>query len=99
MSKRIFADFSHKTLVPSPDTYFKEEQNRSALTGRCEVKGAAFNSPLNSQHTFRGVRTFHPSPPRFDFNIDLKDSMKPAPTSYNTLVSPRKQTISHMQKK
>ena len=23
-TKRVFADYKHKTLVPSPDTYYKE---------------------------------------------------------------------------
>ena len=46
------------------------------------VKGAGFNSTINSQHTWRGIRTINPKPERFD-HYDPRDALKPAPTQYN----------------
>ena len=27
-TERVFADYKHKTLVPSPDTYYREDHKR-----------------------------------------------------------------------
>jgi len=95
-SKRVFAEFKHKTLVPSPDTYFKEER---AMTKKGELQGAAFCATNNSIHTFYGVRTIHKSPPRFDNIKDKYDSKKPAPTSYNPKDYHRKKALAHVRAK
>jgi len=79
MTTRVFADLKHKTLVPSPDAYFKEERTK---THRGELRGAAFGAANNSEHKFYGCRSINGSPSRFDEHQPVKDSMKPAPTSY-----------------
>ena len=86
MSTRVFADFRHKLPVPSPDTYFKVEHNPILSPQRQSIKkvvvGAAFNATNNSEHTWRGIRSFDRSPERFNNVQDNKEAKKPAPTSY-----------------
>ena len=46
------------------------------------VVGAAYNAPNNSLHKFRDTRKMHDKPDRFDMFQDIKDALRPAPTSY-----------------
>lgn len=88
--------------MPSPDTYYKDQQRSvnktssnllSALSDQNVIKGAAYNAPNNSQHHFCGVTSFKRTTDRFDKLKDTKDSMKPAPTSYQPSDYHRKRTI------
>ena len=98
---RTFADYLHATLIPSPDTYFKEEtlsrspRNHQKNEPKNLVMGAAYNAPFNSQHKFNDSKAFHVKPDRFDEFKDFKDAQKPAPTSYQPQDSHRKKLQSH----
>ena len=49
---------------------------------RRQAVGVAFDAPNNSQHTTKGARKFVPGIDRFDKLQDIKESMRPGPTSY-----------------
>jgi len=80
VTERVFADYKHKTAVPSPDAYFKDDHLRRNTE---EEYGLAFNAAKNSEFKSCPGRTIHKEPSRFDPLIDLKDSQRPGPTSYS----------------
>ena len=97
-TKRIFADYQHKTAVPSPDTYFREDQSRRG--GKYGEYGLAFGAEKNSEHTSRHGNAMKDQPTRFDAFIDLKDSQRPGPATYSPrdMTRKRPQTTSKMGK-
>lgn len=46
-TERVFADYKHKTLVPSPDRYFLEDHKRR---GKGKEYGTAYHAEKDSQH-------------------------------------------------
>ena len=102
--ERKFAELKHKTLVPSPDTYFKKESHKASpsdmLLSPNEnklVKGAAYGAPNNSEHTFHGTTTFKGNSSRFDKFKDMDDAKRPGPATYLPKQCDRKKVVTHLK--
>jgi len=69
----------------------------SAISERSQIVGPAFNAPNNSQHLFRGVRTFDTGPDRFDPQQDKKDAKKPGPSSYKPKILTSRKKVGYIK--
>lgn len=96
-SERIFAELKHKTIVPAPTTYFFMESATKSTNADGVVEGTAFGSRVNSQHTFHGASSMHPSPSRFDTYQDGKDAMRPSPATYKAKDYHRKKILAQVR--
>lgn len=70
-TERVFADYRHKLLVPSADSYFKHDHKRREA-GR--EYGLAFHAQQESNFVKQPAKTIAAKPARFDPYIDLKHS-------------------------
>ena len=68
--------------MPSPDTYYKEDQNRREAGGEY---GLAYGADKNSLHTSRNSGVISEKPTRFDPYIDMKNSVRPGPATYEPI--------------
>jgi len=70
-TERVFADYKHKTLVPSPDRYYVEDHERR---DNGKLYGTAFHAQKDSQHVDKLGIVISSQPARFDAYIDEKNA-------------------------
>ena len=63
-TKRIFADYRHKLVVPSPDTYYKHEDGRRSIPGK--EYGIAYHAEKDSTHINNSQGVKIAQSPRFN---------------------------------